>query len=161
MTEQFFAALKARLVELTQDLRYLHKPTGGMIAPQIIDIMLDRPTSQTEEGEDYPYVRWLVYDGEFAHRTPAPFSVMLDGAIYTDGSIAAGNLAVSELCRALGRIVERPWFAPYKLRNRVRFVLGNPETNTNNHGLQPHPYYFCRLYLEFVVANNGHKGVEP
>ncbi len=159
MNEQFYTTLKERLVELTQDLRYLHKPSDTLIAPQIIDIMLERPKVAVPEADEYPFVRWVAYEGEFAYRSPAPFSVMLDGGLYTDGSIAEGNLAISQLCMALGRIVEKPWFSPYKLRNRVRFVLGNPEVDNNNYGLQPHPYYHCRLYLEFVVAK-GHGGIE-
>lgn len=157
MNQQFFAALEARLTELTADLRYLHKPTGQQRAPQIIGTMLERPTGEVQEAQDYPFVRWIIYDGEFSRMSPAPFSIMLDGGIYTDGTVDDGNTAICSLCMALGKIVEKPWFTPYKLRNRVRFVMGSPEADNSNHGLQPHPYYYCRLYLEFVVAL-GHGG---
>jgi len=158
MTEAFYALLRSRLTSLVADLRYLHKPSDTLIAPQVIDLSLPRPTEAVVEGDEYPFVRWLVYEGEFAHRTPAPFTVLIDGGIYTDGSVSEGNAAISELCMALGKVVQTPWYSPYKLRNRVRFSLGNPE-NTVNQGIQPHPYYFCRLYLEFTVAK-GHGGIE-
>ena len=157
MNQQFFTALEARLTELTEDLRYLHRPSGELKAPQIIGVMLDRPTGEVEEAQEYPFVRWVLSDGEFTRLSPAPFSIMLDGGIYTDGTVDDGNAAACGLCMALGKIVEKPWFRPYKLRNRVRFVMGDPGTESNNHGLQPHPYYYCRLYLEFLVAQ-GHGG---
>ena len=157
MTDQFYTALKARLAELVADLRYLHKPTDAMIAPQIIDLMLPRTTEQVQEAEEYPFVRWLVYEGEFHRSSPAPFRVLLDAGIYTDLTPADGNAAISELCRTLGRIIERQTFAPFVLANPVRFVIGTPDAEQGNPGLQPHPYYHCRLYLEFQVVN-GHQG---
>lgn len=159
MTDEFYALLESRLTELVADLRYTHKPSGGLIAPQIISVCLPRPTAQVTEADEVPFVRWLVYEGEFAHRSPAPFTVLIDCCIYTDGSVADGNADISQLCMALGKIVLKPWFSPYKLRNRVRFILGDPETSTVFHGVQSHPYYACRLYLEFVVAK-GHGGIE-
>lgn len=152
MTEQFFAILKARLAELVVDLRYLHKPTGGLIAPQIIDVMMERPTGAVEEGEEYPLVRWLVYEGEFHRQSPSPFKVMVDAGIYTEGTIAEGNAEILQLCQALGKIIESPRFAPYKLGPIVRFSIGTPEPEDKNPGMQPHPYYHCRLFLEFLVA---------
>lgn len=152
MTDAFFAQLKAKLAELVADLRYLHKPSGTMIAPQIIDLMLPRPTEQVDEGEEYPFVRWLIYDGEFRRSGPAPFKLMIDAGIYTDGGVDDGNAAICELCTALGRITINPRFAPYKLGEIVRFAVGSPDSESKNPGLQPHPYYHCRLFLEFIVA---------
>lgn len=155
MNEAFFTTLTARLTELTADLRFLHKPSGELKAPQIIDTMLQRARGVTEEAQEFPFVRWVVYAGEYARMSPAPFSVMLDGGIYTDGSISDGIIDISTLSMALGKIVEKPWYKPYKLRNRVRFTMGSPDENSL--GIQPHPYYFTRLYLDFVVAS-GHGG---
>lgn len=155
MNEAFFTTLTTRLTELTADLRYLHKPTGEQRAPQVIGTMLPRPSGQVEEGDEYPLIRWVLYEGEFARMSPAPFSLLIDGVIYNDGSISDGTADITELCRALGRIVEKPWYRPYKLRNRVRFTIGDPDEN--NPGIQPHPYYYLRMYLEFVVAS-GHGG---
>jgi len=155
MTELFFATLKACLGDLTKDLRFLHKPSGTLIAPQIIDVMMDRPTAPVEEGDEYPLVRWMIYEGEFRRMSAAPFKVLVDAGIYTDGSVVEGNAEISRLCSALGGIVENPRFAPYKLGPVVRFTLGAPESPDKNPGVQPHPYYHCRLFLEFLVAG-GH-----
>ena len=152
MTDQFFAALKARLTELVQDLRYLHKPTGLLVAPQIIDIMLPRPTEAVAEADEYPFVRWLVYEGAFHRRPPSPFKLLLDAGLYTSGTIAEGHADICQFCAALGRIVEQPRFAPYRLGDTIRFTLGTPESEDRNPGMQPHPYYHCRLFLAFTVA---------
>lgn len=149
MTDQFYTALKARLTELVADLRYLHKPTAAMIAPQIIDLMLPRPTEQVEEAEEYPFVRWMVTSGEFKRQSPMQFSVVIDAGIYTDGTVTEGNGEISQLCSALGRIVDFPSFPPFKLNDNTRFILGTPADEGTNPGLHPHPYYHCRLFLEF------------
>jgi len=155
MNETFVSNLTARLIELTQHLRFYNKPTGTEIAPQIIGTMLEKKTESCQEAQEYPLVRWVIHQGEFARMSPTPFSVMLDAGIYTDGIIKDGCTDINILVMALGKIVEKPWFKPYKLRNRVSFVLGSPDENSL--GIQPHPYYFGRLYLQFVVAS-GHGG---
>jgi len=152
MTDAFFTAFKARLEELVAELRYLHKPTGTTIAPQIIDLMLPRPTEVVAEGDEYPFVRWLVYEGEYHRLKPAPFKLMLDAGIYTSGSVVDGNSSICELCQALGKITDNPRFAPYRLSGTVRFFIGTPDSELRDPGLQPHPYYHCRLFLEFIVA---------
>lgn len=152
MNAAFAALLTTRLTELTKDLRFTYQPTGDLVAPQIIDTMLPRPTGVVEEGQEYPLVRWVICNGEFSRLAPAPFTVMLDGGIYTADSIIDGSRDIAALTIALGRIVRKPWYSPYKLRDRIRFVLGSPEENSL--GIQPHPYYFTRLYLEFTVAGN-------
>lgn len=152
MTEEFFTAIRARLTELVKDLRFLHKPTGQNVPPQIIDLMLDRPTSTTEEGDEYPYVRWLIPSGSFKRHGSEPFSVIIDAGIYTDGTISDGNSDIFSLCLALGKITENPRFAPYKLGETIPFTLGQPAGDANNPGIQPHPYYHCRLTLDFSAA---------
>lgn len=149
MTAQFFAALRGRLAELVQDLRYLHKPSGEQVAPQIIDIMLPRLTVPAPEADEYPFVRWLIVKGEFARLKPGPFLVLLDAGIYTAGSVMDGVADITELCLALGRIVEKSNFAPYRLVSRVRFTIGSPGPDDADPGLQAHPYYHCRLFLDF------------
>lgn len=154
MTEDFFTALKARLTELVQDLRYLHKPSGALIAPQIIDIMLPRPTGEVAEGEEYPFVRWLVSKGDFTRQGLVSFSVVVDAGIYVEGDINDGNAAISELCLALGRIVQVSRFAIYRLDGPVRFIIGNIDALETNPGLQAHPYYHCRLAMDFFMAGS-------
>lgn len=45
MNRVFVEAFRRCLEDLVQDLRYLHPPTGNMVAPRIIDVMLPRPLS--------------------------------------------------------------------------------------------------------------------
>lgn len=151
MTEAFYAALRTRLGELTQDLRFFHKPTNSQVAPEIIDVMAERPTAAVDESEAYPFVRWIVYQGEFSRLEAAPFALMIDGGVYTEGDIYDGNADISRLCTALGRIVERPAIGPCKVHGKVRFTLGTPDGPDNNPGAQPHPYYHCRLFVNFLA----------
>jgi hypothetical protein len=152
MNQQFFDTLTAVLTELTAGLSYYHLPSDSARAPQIINTILLRPTGQIAEGDEYPLVRFRLVDGEFARMTAAPFTVLIDCGVRTSGSISDGLRDIAELTMAIGGIVKRPWFSPYKLRNRVRFELGDPGTDYGSKGIQPHPYYFSRLYLEFTVA---------
>lgn len=164
MNQAFFDALTNRLSELTQDLRFYHLPSEEMRAPQIIQTQLPRPTAGQAEGEEFPFVRWIIHEGEFARLRPAPFQVFVDGGIYCNSpSYADGDTAIFSLCTALGKIVEpqspNP-FKPYKLRSRIPFEMGVPGSavlDSYEKGKQPHPWYYCRLQLEFVVAN-GHGG---
>ena len=159
MNEAFFTLLTERLTELTGDLRFLHSPSGEMRAPQIVGTELDRPVGKTEEGENCPFVIWAIHGCEFARKSPAPFSVVVDGCIYNEGTIAEGTTDITSLTLALGKIVEKPWYKPYKLSNqpglRPRAEIGDPEKNSL--GRQPQPYFYMRMYLNFVVAT-GHGG---
>lgn len=150
MTDQFYATLKARLVELTSDLRYLHQPTGSLIAPQIIDLMLPRPTGQVDEGDEYPFVRWLVHRGRTVRQGLVSFSVVIDAGIYAE-DIASGNAGISELCMRLGKIVHAPAFSSYLIDGPVNFSIGIPDADDRNPGMQAHPYYHCRLFIDFSI----------
>jgi hypothetical protein len=150
MTEQFFTALKERLAELVGGLRYLHKPTGAMVAPQIIDLMLPRSTEPLDEGEEYPFVRWIVYRGTFIRQGLVAFSVAVDAGIYAE-DIAEGNAGISELCLHLGRIVQVPAFSSYLIDGPVTFVVGSPDPEERNPGMQGHPYYHCRMFINFSI----------
>ncbi len=155
MNKAFADLLTARLIEITQDLRFFHKPSGILKAPQVVGTMLSEKDRSYQEGDEFPLVRWAAHQGVFTFKASASFAVILDGGIYTDGDIAAGTADIAALTMALGKITDKPWFQPYKLSNRVPFQLGSPEKNSL--GIQPHPYYFTRLNLEFVVAR-GHGG---
>lgn len=156
MTDAFFAALKARLQELTAPLRYLNGPSGALMRPQIIDLMMERPTAAVEEAEEYPFVRWMLLDGEFHRNRPSPFRVAVDCGIYTDGSIVGGNAAICELCRTLGHgLMEWQRYEGCRLSGPIRYTMGTPQANAqnpDNPGLQPHPYYHARLFLDFLAA---------
>lgn len=155
MNQQFFDKLTARLTELTADLRFYHKPTRTTRAPQIIGVQLEEPVGEVKEADEYPFVRWVVYQGSFAWRSRAPFSVRIDAGIYTNGAIADGNNDIMTLTMALGRLVETPWFAPYKLTREIPYTVGVPDDP--NKGAQAHPYYHSQLYPEFIAAT-GHGG---
>lgn len=152
MTEQFVQSFRACLEELVRPLRYLHKPSGNMIAPQIIDVMLPRPNTQTQEGDEYPFVRWMITSGEWYLQKPSTFQLAIDAGIYSAGSISDGNLAILELVHALGSLSRMRFVppTPYRLQTPIAFVLGDPKPE--NHGIQPHPYYYGRLTLDFIHA---------
>lgn len=150
MNQKFASEFTACLEELVSGLAYHHKPTGELRPPQIIDTMLERPSGPVVADDEYPLVRWLITDGGFARKSAAPFTVIVDNWLYTPGSIDDGLRNIAALTMALGKVVNRPWFSPYKLRNLVRFEMGSREQNSI--GIQPHPYYTSRLFLEFTVA---------
>ena len=155
MTPEFYTSLKARLAELVAPLRCLHQPTGTVVAPQVIDVMLPRATAATETGEEYPFVRWMVTRGVFEVHGRVSFTLVLDAGIYTDDTVASGNEEITALALALGRIVERPVFTPYRIDGEVRFTIGHPggeaSVDSESPGLQPHPYYHCRLHVPFMM----------
>lgn len=151
MNQAFADTLTARLTELTGGLTYYHKPSDVMIAPKIISLGLLPEAGMVDEAEDFPRVRWLIMEGVFARLGNAPFSVRLDCGVY-GRTIEEGNAAIWELTKACGGIVKKPWFSPYKLRNEVRFAMGEPGHDDNFRGVQPHPYYVSRLFLDFTVA---------
>lgn len=155
MDSSFSALLTSRITECVADLRYTHKPTGTQKAPQVIELMLPKKERSQKEAEDFPLVRWAFTRGEFARMRPAPFGVKIDAGIYTNGSITDGNRDITELIIALGKLVEKPWYKPYKLLNPVTFTVGSTDKHTE--GIQPHPYYWAALHLEFSVAT-GHGG---
>lgn len=160
MNQLFITNMHTRLTELVAGLALYHKPTGVRQPPQVIGTQKDRPTTDEVDGAEYPFVRWILHEGEFVRASSGGVVVMVDGGIYTPGDIDSGLADINALCMALGGIVDRPWFnRPYKLRNRVPFWLGDHRSIVDSFekGTQPHPYYYCRLRLEFVVAN-GHGG---
>lgn len=151
MTPEFAAALTMRLTELTENLRYTDKPTGEEVAPTIIETQPEAKTREYREGELFPLVRWSVYGGAFVHLAPAPLNVRIDAGIYTAGNEVAGTRDITELVLTLGGIVKEPWrFKPYQLSNRVPYTIGSPKDEEL--GMQPHPYYWGSLFLEFQVA---------
>ena len=152
MTDQFFTLFKSRLAELVVDLSYLHKPSGLNMRPQIIDVMMERPTERVDEGEEYPFVRWMIHKGEFSRQGLLTFTVIVDAGVYTGGTVDDGNADITGLCLALGRIVRTPVFSPYRLDGPVRFTIGSSDQAERNPGIQPHPYYHCRLAMDFAMA---------
>lgn len=153
MTPEFYTSLKARLAELVGALRFLHPVSGTAAAPQVIDVMLPRATSATETGDEYPFVRWMVTRGAFDVPGRVRFTLVLDAGICTDDTVGAGNEDITALALALGRIVERPVFTPYRIDGEVDFTIGDPGGGVDqaSPGLQPHPYYHCRLHIPFVM----------
>lgn len=140
--------LLVRLGELTEDLRYFHKPSGERRPPQIIHTCLEKKTATWKEGEEFPYVRVAVYRGGFDGVIPQPHHVAVVCGIYTPDSIATGTSEIVELTCAVGNIVTNRSFPPYILKTPVEYVLGSDEPGAE--GLQPHPYHFSRFALEFL-----------
>lgn len=156
MNQQFKDLLASRLEELVADLRYTHKPSGQLKPPHVVRLQLPGKERSQGEAEDFPLVRWKITGGQFTRMGPALFSVEINAGIYTPGTITDGDGEISELALALGQIVNKPWYKPYKLLNSAPFAFGSTEPQSK--GMQPHPYYWVSLYLEFSVAI-GHGGV--
>lgn len=154
MNSAFSAMMNSRLAELTSGLLYDYQPDGSSKSRPvtITESMLEDPSREQLEGAEFPFVRWSIYRGSFDFHRPAPFSVVVDGALWTGKSIADGTGDILALTRALGKITENRSFAPYRLKTPVSFVVGNPARGQE--GIQPHPYYYVRFYLDFLVLRH-------
>lgn len=155
MNEAFATLLTARLTELTRDLLFEYKPTGVKSAPQIVETMLASKAHDYVEGQEMPLVRWAIYEGGFDRFHSSPFSIILHAGIYTSGDIVAGTRDITSLALALGRIVDNRSFPPYRLETPVPFTIGSSEPGSE--GLQPHPYYWLTMKLQYTVPS-GHGG---
>lgn len=140
--------LVARVTELTADLRFHHKPSGGTIAPQVIATCMPERDSSWQEGIEWPHVLVAIYGGGFDRLEPQPHQVVVGCGIWTPGTIAEGTADIMELTAAVGRIVENRTFRPFKLRTPVRYSVGSEERGYE--GTQPHPYHVSSIYLEFI-----------
>lgn len=149
MTPEFTALLQTRLETLVAGLQYDYKPTGGQKAVQVINPMLERVKGH-QEGDEHPYVRWAVFSGSFEPRRPQPFRVTVSLGLYTAGAIDDGNADIQALAMAVGRIVEDRAFPPSRLVTPVPYTIGDPREGYE--GLQPHPYYYASMMLDFTTA---------
>lgn len=149
MTPEFTILLQSRLESLVAGLQYDHKPTGAPRAVQVINPMLERVRGH-EEGEEHPFVRWAIFEGSFEPRRPQPFKVVVSLGLYTGGTIDDGNRDIQELTAAVGGIVEDRAFPPSRLVTPVPYTIGDPREGYE--GLQPHPYYYASMILEFTTS---------
>lgn len=149
MTPEFTTLLQTRLEALVAGLQYDHKPSGAPKAVQVINPMLERLRGH-QEGEEHPFVRWAIFQGAFAPRKPQPFKVVLSLGLYTAGTIDDGNRAIQALTMAVGKIVDDRAFPPSRLATPVSYTIGDPREGYE--GLQPHPYYYASMILEFTTS---------
>lgn len=149
MTPEFSALLQARFESLVASLQFDHKPTGVKRAVQVINPMLERIRGH-EEGEEHPYLRWAICEGSFEPRKPQPFKVVVSLGLYTAGSIDDGNADIQSFTTAVGKIVLDRAFPPSRLVTPVPFTIGDPRDGFE--GLQPHPYYYAGMILQFTTA---------
>ena len=133
MDATFSAAFTGQLEALLDGLRFVRRSTGVASPIDIYESMVPRMTPDQVEGDDPPFVRWCIYAGEFSDRGLSSFELVVDFGIYTPGSIVDG-------------------FAPYKLQKPLSFRLGHPDADYE--GIQPHPYHYGRLKLEFVYQGD-------
>lgn len=155
MNEAFANLLTDRLADLTQDLLFDYKPTGEKVSPHIVETMLAPKAAGYQEGQEFPLVRWAIHEGGFDFMRPSPFGIIVHAGIYTAGDIIAGTRDITALALALGKIVNDRSFPPYRLVTPVSFTIGSPEQGSE--GLQPHPYYWATMKLQFTVPS-GHGG---
>ncbi|CAG36317.1 hypothetical protein [Desulfotalea psychrophila] len=153
MNQSFATQFTERLQELVADLRYFHKPTGKWIAPRVVETMfLARARGQKEDCE-YPAIRWAIYKGAFDRHRPQPFSVILNLGLLLDTScesVVEGTANIIEFTNAVGKLCEKPIFAPYKLKTPIPFQIGDP--TEGQEGMQPHPYYWSSMHLDFLKS---------
>ncbi len=153
MNEEFCAAFQNRIEGLLDGLLFHHRPSGALVPVTVYEAMLPAKQPGHKEGEDLPLVRWCIYEGEFAARIAGGFSVVIDAGIYTPGSIVEGSRDLMRLIWALGGLAAMRGLPPYRLRTPIGFRLG--DLSEGNEGIQPHPYYYGRLTLDFIHAGPG------
>ena len=152
MDATFSAAFTGQLEALLDGLRFVRRSTGVASPIDIYESMVPRMTPDQVEGDDPPFVRWCIYAGEFSDRGLSSFELVVDFGIYTPGSIVDGSRELLTLTRRLSGLAGMSGFAPYKLQKPLSFRLGHPDADYE--GVQPHPYHYGRLKLEFVYQGD-------
>ena len=153
MTDQFCKDFQVCLEQLVAPLRFHHRPSGELVGVSVHEAMLPAKPVGYQEGDELPLLRWCIYEGEFSGRVANGFSVALDAGIYSPGSIIDGSRDLMLLINTLGGLARMHGLPPYKLRTPISFRLGDPRDG--NEGIQPHPYYYGRLTMDFIYAGPG------
>lgn len=149
MNDTFTTMFTERLSELTMGLLFDHMRTNEKISPQIVETMLAEKPDDYQEADEFPYVRWAMHKGELMDREPGRFDVIISGGIWTKGDTAQGTSDIKLLLTSLSRLLDKRSFKPYRLSNRIPYSIGDPRSG--NEGLQPHPYHYLTLKLQFLT----------
>lgn len=144
------AAIKARLLVLLAGVSY-DDPVGGQSPPAIWFGSLPPKRSETEQGQDFPFVVIRPLAGS-ADRSEQLSTIRLICGIYSgEDDIETGVDQVHDLAERLLAIQRERGFAPYRLNLPVTWKFGD-ETDPGNPGNQPHPFYFLTIDLSFKTG---------
>lgn len=140
--------LIARMTSLVSGLAFDYKPTGETKAVQVVDSFLERPTSSWVEGGEFPFVRIAHYSGAYFSGKEEG-SLVVVGGIWTKGNVASGTADIKRLAEALKGLTLIRMLGEYKISTPIKYYFG--QTDPGREGVQPHPYHFVTLYLDFAT----------
>jgi hypothetical protein len=153
MTEAFNITLQERLESLCESELFLHQPTGSLVKPNVIRTQLSDKPGGYQEGSEYPLVRWAVFSGKQGKQGISQMAVVVEAAIWTSGNEQEGSNDIERLISALLGIVENRNFGEFRLVTPIDFAVGGQRDDEE--GLQPHPYYQGKIYLNFITDGLG------
>ncbi len=152
--EDLSAKIITRVNELVAGMTFYNRPADANVAVKVIDTFLPAKARDWQEGQDFPFVRVAIYQGEFDVK-PSRIRVVITGGISLgdNATVAEGSAEIKRLANALGRIVEKRGFPPYRLVTPVPYQFG--DQREGHEGLQPHPYHYVTMKLEFILPGNN------
>ena len=153
MTEAFNITLQERLESLCESELFLHQPTGSLVKANVVRTQLSDKPGGYQEGSEYPLVRWAVFSGKQAKQGISQVAVVVEAAIWTPGKVQDGSSDIERLISALLGIVKSRNFGEYRLVTPIDFTIGGQRDDEE--GLQPHPYYQGKIYLNFIAGGLG------
>ena len=160
MNEEFAAYFQARLEEITAGELFPRK-SGGTAAPQVVRTQLPWRDADYLEGEELPLVVWAILGGEAASSPNlSSLEVLVACAVWTPGTVAEGSADIARLTGAVLRLSQDRAFSGFRLDSPVKYTLGEEsdrlEPTPAFRGMQPHPYYKSRIYMNFTTG-----GISP
>ena len=153
MNEIFNATLQERLKSLCENELFVYQPTGSMVKANVVRTQLSCKPGGYQEGSEYPLVRWAIFSGKQAKQGISQMAVVVEAAIWTPGREQDGSSDIERLISALLGIVRNRNFGEYRLVTPVDFTIGGQRDDEE--GLQPHPYYQGKIYLNFIAGGSG------
>ena len=153
MTEAFNTILQERLESLCESELFSHQPTGSLVKSNVVRTQLSDKPGGYQEGSEYPLVRWAVFSGKQAKQGISQMAVVVEAAIWTPGKEQDGSNDIERLISSLLGIVKNRNFGEYRLVTPIDFTVGGQRDDEE--GLQPHPYYQGKIYLNFIAGGLG------
>ncbi len=147
MTPEFCATMQARLEELTAGEKFHRRRDGAMVTPQVARTQLPGKAADYQEGDDYPLVRWAIWQGRLEARL-AEFTVIVNLAVWTPGTVADGSDDIMRLLNAILPVANDRGLAGHRLLPEVEFHVGEQQVE-HAEGMQPHPIYQAQIKLKF------------
>ncbi len=137
-----------KIGEVCVDLVFTNKSSGQPRGVRVVHSFTPKDNSWSE-GEALPIVRVCQHKGSYLS-SRQELSVVVVGAIWTMGDVAAGTRDIKKLADAIGGLTRSRQVGVYKLTTPIDYFFGL-ETERSREGIQPHPVHIVTFYLNFTT----------